>query len=271
MMHKAWCGLGEVPYCFTRTSVKFQGHTAKKIGDFDPNWVFPDSNSSLNSLMVMHWCTKFVVVCQISRSYGTKNPRILTRIERVRTVTPVWIHWWLWNVAQSFRSHRPENRWFESNFKEDYSAGRSYQIPQICLVYCKVMADWRWHWRHGSRSEVVTCEVIADWPWYWRYGSRSKVITHNKAFHISQWSFVPNMKKICCAVGARADAMDHGVETAGWVIFISKPWFNDLEHTPLRKWSFLQNLQRTHSELYVLCHILAVSLQSHGMTLKIQA
>ena len=48
----------EVPYCFSRSYVKFRGHTAKKIVDFDPNWVFPDCNSSLNSPMVMNRCTK---------------------------------------------------------------------------------------------------------------------------------------------------------------------------------------------------------------------
>ena len=30
MMHKAWSSIEEVPYCFWRSSVKFQGHTAKK-------------------------------------------------------------------------------------------------------------------------------------------------------------------------------------------------------------------------------------------------
>ena len=30
-MRKAWCSLEEVPYCFSRPSVKFQGHTAKKM------------------------------------------------------------------------------------------------------------------------------------------------------------------------------------------------------------------------------------------------
>ena len=45
MMHKAWSRLGEVPYCFSRSSVKFQGHMARKI-DFDLNWAFPDCNSS---------------------------------------------------------------------------------------------------------------------------------------------------------------------------------------------------------------------------------
>ena len=32
MMHKAWSGIGEVPYCcFSRPSVKFKSHTAKNI------------------------------------------------------------------------------------------------------------------------------------------------------------------------------------------------------------------------------------------------
>ena len=58
MMHKAWSSIEEVPYCFSRSYVKLQGHTAKKIVEFDPNWAFPDSNSSLNSPMAMKCCTK---------------------------------------------------------------------------------------------------------------------------------------------------------------------------------------------------------------------
>ena len=61
MMHKAWCGIEEVPYCFSMSSVKFQGHTAQTIVDFDPNWAFPDCNSSLNSHMAAKWCTKLEV------------------------------------------------------------------------------------------------------------------------------------------------------------------------------------------------------------------
>ena len=81
MMHKSWSGIEEVPYCFSRSSVKFQGHTALKIVEFDPNWPFPDSNSSLNTPMATKWCTKleaalkrsllfFKVMHQISRSHG---------------------------------------------------------------------------------------------------------------------------------------------------------------------------------------------------------
>ena len=42
MLHKAWNSKGEMPYCFPRSSIKFQGHTVQNIIDFDPNWAFPD-------------------------------------------------------------------------------------------------------------------------------------------------------------------------------------------------------------------------------------
>ena len=58
MMHKAWCCLEEVPNCFSGSLVKFQGHTAKIIVDFDPNWAFPDYNSRFNPPMAMKCCTK---------------------------------------------------------------------------------------------------------------------------------------------------------------------------------------------------------------------
>ena len=61
LMHIAWQCLGEVPYCFWRSSVKFQGHTALKIVEFDPDWAFPDANSSLNSPMGTKCCTKLEV------------------------------------------------------------------------------------------------------------------------------------------------------------------------------------------------------------------
>ena len=58
MFHRAWNSKGEMPYCFPRSSIKFQGHTALKIVQFDPNWAFPDCNFSLNSQMAMKCCTE---------------------------------------------------------------------------------------------------------------------------------------------------------------------------------------------------------------------
>ena len=61
MLHNAWSSIEEVPYCFSRSSVKFQGHTALKIIEFDPNWAFLDCNSSLNSPMATKCCTTLEV------------------------------------------------------------------------------------------------------------------------------------------------------------------------------------------------------------------
>ena len=82
MMHKAWSSIEEVPYCFARSSVKFQNHTALKIVEFDP-------------------------------------------IGRFRTVTPVWIHQWVRNAAQSFKQHR---RGALSFSKVIHQISRSHQI-----------------------------------------------------------------------------------------------------------------------------------------------
>ena len=134
MMHKAWHSI-EVPYCFSRSSikfhchtggknwwfesnlrllgrsqltnpsdlpcsrsyVKFQGQTALKIVEFDPNWAFPDCNSSLNSPMAMKCCTKLETAkerCSIVfqghpsnfKVTRDKTSPILTQIGRFRTI-----------------------------------------------------------------------------------------------------------------------------------------------------------------------------------------
>ena len=58
----SWKSIEEVPYCFSRSSSKFQGHTALKIVEFDPDWAFPDCNCSLNTQMAKKRFTKFEVV-----------------------------------------------------------------------------------------------------------------------------------------------------------------------------------------------------------------
>ena len=40
---------------FSRSSVKFHDHMAKKFIDFDPNWSFSDCNSSSNSPVPTEW------------------------------------------------------------------------------------------------------------------------------------------------------------------------------------------------------------------------
>ena len=38
MIHKAWCSIEEVPYYFSRSYIKFQGHTGWKIDELDKIW-----------------------------------------------------------------------------------------------------------------------------------------------------------------------------------------------------------------------------------------
>ena len=97
MMHKAWSSMEEVSYCFWRSSVKFQGHIALKIVEFDSNWAFPDCNSSLNSPMAMKCSTKLETAkkrCPIVfqghpsnfKVTRDKTSPILTQIGRFRTI-----------------------------------------------------------------------------------------------------------------------------------------------------------------------------------------
>ena len=96
-MHTAGSSIEEVSYCFSRSSVKFQGHTALKIVEFDPNWAFPDCNSSLNSPMAMKCCTKLETAkerCPIVfqghpsnfNITWDKTSQILTQIGHFRTI-----------------------------------------------------------------------------------------------------------------------------------------------------------------------------------------
>ena len=110
MMHKAWSSIEEEPYCFSRSSIKFQGHIALEIVEFDSNWAFPDCNSSLNSMMAMKCCTKLETAkkrCPIVFQGHPSNFKV-TRDKTSPILTQIG--------------------------RFGLQAGRSFQIPQICLV-----------------------------------------------------------------------------------------------------------------------------------------
>ena len=102
--------------CFSMSSVKFQGHTGQKssiwtqIGRFRTltpvwihQWLWNDAESlkqhSRGALLF------FKVIRQISRWHGTKNADFDPN-RAFRTVTPVWIHQWPWNDAESLKQHK---------------------------------------------------------------------------------------------------------------------------------------------------------------------
>ena len=84
MVHKVWSTIGKLPYWFSRSSVKFQGHMRQKIADFNPNWAFrtvtqvwihPWLWSDAQSLMYYRRGALFFfkAIHQIPRSRGTTN------------------------------------------------------------------------------------------------------------------------------------------------------------------------------------------------------
>ena len=99
-MHRASSSIEEVPYCFSRSYVKLQGHTALKIVDFDPNWAFPDFNSSLESPMATKWCAKLEVALKRCPFVFSCNQAALQMVFSVclsvcpsvrLSVTPFWL------------------------------------------------------------------------------------------------------------------------------------------------------------------------------------
>ena len=88
MLHKAWNSKGKMPYCFPRSSIKFQGHTGQNITDLDPNCAFPDYRpvAAFKSLRF----ALFEIIHQISRSHGLKNYWFESNLSKItRLVTAI--------------------------------------------------------------------------------------------------------------------------------------------------------------------------------------
>ena len=49
MMQQTWYGINEVPYCFSRLSIKFQDHMGWKIDNMNPIWVMLLGQSQLSN------------------------------------------------------------------------------------------------------------------------------------------------------------------------------------------------------------------------------
>ena len=120
MMHRAWSSNVEVPYYFSRSYVKLQGHTALKVVEFDPNWAFPDCNPSLNSPMAMKCCTKLETAKErwpiVFRGHPSnfkvtrdKTSPILTQIGCFRTIGRSQLsnpsHLPCWRSSVKFQGH----------------------------------------------------------------------------------------------------------------------------------------------------------------------
>ena len=122
MLHKAWNSKEEMPYCFPRSSIKFQGHTGQNITDFDPNWAFSDYRpvAAFKSLRF----ALFRVIHQISSHTGWK----------IDDLNPIWVRL-LGRSQLSNPSDLPCSRWpitwlLLNGHRKDIRLALLYQIIQ---------------------------------------------------------------------------------------------------------------------------------------------
>ena len=98
MMHKAWRSTEEMPYCFSRSSIKFQGNTGWKMDDLNPVWDYQVGRSyqipqiCLVYLNVDTFVNQFLSPCYL---------RLVGLTEVIVDLVPGWIHqqeydWWPW-------------------------------------------------------------------------------------------------------------------------------------------------------------------------------
>ena len=123
MMHKAWSSIKEVPYCFSRSYVKLQGHTAKKSSN-------------------------------------------LTQIGRFRAVTPVWIHWWIWNNTQSLMLYGRRALLFVGVIHQ-ISRSHGRKIDDLNPIWVRLL----------GRSQLSNPSDLPCSFW-----------THTQSFYSSQWN-----------------------------------------------------------------------------------
>ena len=134
MMHKAWCCLVEVPYCFTRSPVTWWCHQMETFPRYWPfvrgihrsRWI-PRTKASDAELWCILWSApekrlskqpwgwwfetpSWSLWCHWTENWRwhglVKQIIDFDQIGRFRTVTPVWIHHWLRNDTQSLKQHR---------------------------------------------------------------------------------------------------------------------------------------------------------------------
>ena len=122
MIYKAWCSIEQVPYYFSRSYIKFQVHTGRKIDELDQIWARLLGRSQLsNPSDLPCWlCSHHRIIMKFSGVITTdqgnvhakgqrskvKVTEVTTQLGLFRTVTPVWIHIWWWNYMYSLMLFR---------------------------------------------------------------------------------------------------------------------------------------------------------------------
>ena len=174
MMHKALRDIEEVPYYFSRSSIKFQGHTGWKIFDLNQIWVRLIGRSQLSNLSDLP-CFYIKEVCRgmsfpISRKYRThlmylKATTFHHWMESLYVYLGILIHWFTqyFNPCHTCRMflHVIEMSMYILNFYA-YTVLREFCTNYGFVLYCWIKLSMLSYTDMGIGHLfiVITCYVI---------------------------------------------------------------------------------------------------------------
>ena len=95
---------------------------------------------------------------QGQKSRSQRSKQILPQFEHVRTVTPVWIHIWQPNDAQSLKWHRKCALLFLAATKQLYE----WFSPSVCLSVCPYVRPFRTDGRTSHLFDYVPI-IVSSW------------------------------------------------------------------------------------------------------------
>ena len=159
MLHKAWNSKGEIPYCFPRSSIKFQGHTVQNITDFDPNWAFPVYGpvAAFKSLRF----ALFVCICLV-QIYMDWVPGFLHTCFMFTKFVQLCLHLWQATGLDAWASRVKCPARFVSHLHE--ICIYIWVVYSLCFFCCLFITVTWWYvwcieWASGNQEEVQACLV----------------------------------------------------------------------------------------------------------------
>ena len=139
MRHKAWCNVEQVPYNFSRLSIKFQGHMGWKIDDFNPIWVRLLGRSQLSNPSYLP------CFAQIRQSWFSVTLSVKEHPDskvHVANMGPTWV---LWAPGGSHAGPMNLAIWFMKKKRQYQTTTKHNKAMCIIQGMYKYKQLWGWH------------------------------------------------------------------------------------------------------------------------------
>ena len=159
MMHKDWYSLEEVPYCFSRSSVKFLCHTGWKISDLNQVWVRLLGWSQLSNPSDLPCLFSCKMIGQIQLSVSETHCDLdFLKLTQLLLLISLWGHW-IQEIAK-----------FNIHVKPLIKAALIIQSLWVCFLsmsVCECASDsvsvcnWFYKLIHGPQKQINVHPICA--------------------------------------------------------------------------------------------------------------